>query len=76
MEGEPVSDYDFRGFPCSLNDGELLNSWRWLRKYHMPLTVYLDQPPEWIASIDMLDGMLNVIKDDMLRKEKANHPNA
>jgi len=42
----------------------------------MPLTVYLDQPPEWIASIDMLDGMLNVIKDDMLRKEKANHPNA
>jgi hypothetical protein len=51
----------------------MLNSWRWLRKYGvLPFAGgYFDQPPEWIRSVDILDSMLNVVKDDLWRKEKA-----
>jgi hypothetical protein len=73
LEGDPVGDFDFCGLPISLPDAEMLNSWRWLREYGVLAVAggYFDQPPEWIRSVDILDSMVNVVMDDLARREKA-----
>jgi hypothetical protein len=73
LETAPLPNYDFTGLPSPWPDVDLLESWRWLRQYGvLPLVGgLLDQPPEWVRSMNILDAMLNVVKDNYIQEELA-----
>lgn len=64
LDTSPIPGWEHEGFTTpGLPDDLVLKSWLFLRKYHMPLTVFLQQPREWIDDMQQCDAIYSTLLD-------------
>jgi hypothetical protein len=75
LDTNPLSPWDHEGFTTpELTDDLVLDSWWFLKKYHLPLTVFMQQPREWIEDMKQCDAMYNTLLDQAFAEAERLKP--
>ena len=77
LDTSPIPGWDHEGFTTpGLPDKEVLKSWLRLKKYHMPLTVQLEQPPEWWDDMEQCEAIYNTLLEQAYEEKARMNPDA
>jgi hypothetical protein len=77
IDDSTIADWDHEGFKTpSVPDALIKKSWVWLRKYNMPLTVFLQQPLEWVEDMEECEAMYNTMTSQATALKEGQASNA